>query len=337
MADNEQGGRRSSRTWLRRPAVRIAAVTLTLLAALPGCAHRTRTPGPQLPTASVPRTTAFGEAASLLTIDVAQRRQRWLLFRAEQILDEQCMRRKGYTYLVTELSHEPVAGAVTEDTPGSGTATYDVAALMPDIPTARTTGGRADEQSTVLPQDRYVSRLAPAVRSRYLAALDGNPQDSGSLTLPSGASGTYTRGGCVGEVRARIYHSVRAALQDELVPQDVTRTFHRFLTSDHSYQSALTTWQQCMARNGLRVLTPADAIRTIEALAEKEPDIASLDRRQHATAQQDRACDARSHLRERIGQARGVFLKEEPQAVLLALHQVYVSRAQALRSISSVV
>ncbi|UFR06924.1 hypothetical protein KBP30_39700 [Streptomyces sp. Go40/10] len=331
MAEGHRERQRGADTGPRCSAIRGVVAVLALLAMVSGCTtlrtERSDQPHRDL---TVRRPAVLQAAGALLVTDTAGRRQRWELFQAEELLDRRCMHRKGYRYLVTRLGHEPVAGAVTEDVTGSGPATYDVEALMPrtgdGTPRTRTAGG----QPFVPPEDRYVRQLSKAARQRYLAALNGDPRDAGSLTLPSGARGTYTRGGCVGEVRARIYGSVRKALQDKLVPQDVTRMFHDFLASDRSYKSALGMWHQCMVRHGFQVQQPSDAIASVQALAARAPDAKTLDARQHAVAAADRLCDSASHVRMLSDRARVAFVSRLPGSVQSLLQQVYASRKHAL-------
>src|SRR3954447_16356769 len=112
--------RRSEMTLLRG-LMSCVALTLAATAAVSGCgSHRTQRSG------TAGTATA---AAAVLTVDAGSLHDRWLLFRAEQVLDARCMRASGFQYLVTDPGREPTAGTVTADALGHGTPlTYGVTA-----------------------------------------------------------------------------------------------------------------------------------------------------------------------------------------------------------------
>jgi len=271
-------------------------------------------------------------AEILLTSDAASLRQKWYLFRAEQALDAQCMQRLGFRYLVTSPGPEPSTRTVTEDAVSSSyPATYGVPAMLSGAIGHSSGNSSGTTQSGQPPEDRYIDSLREPVRTRYLSALEGTPGVVATLRLPSGAAGTYTSGGCVGYVRKRLYGSVRAALEDPLVPQDMTRLLGIFLNSYHPFLSALHAWRQCMASAGWRFATPEAAIESVQILAAKGASQAEMDRRQIPIADADVGCDARSHLRMHTSEARIKFVRQQPRQILAELQGIYITRERAVR------
>ncbi len=198
----------------------------------------------------------LAHASAVLVSDAASLRQRWRLFGAQQELDQRRMRGLGLRYVITSAGPEPSAGVITADVLGSGSSPgYGIAP------------GPGEGAAGLPAEDRYVRSLSGAAQARYVVALDGPDDRTAPLTLPSGANGTYTTGGCVARARARLYGDVRSAMEDTLVPQDVDQQFDHALAGDHAYQGALGRWRSCMAEGGRKAKAPADLIRSLQAEA----------------------------------------------------------------------
>ncbi|WP_405853864.1 hypothetical protein OG407_00345 [Streptomyces sp. NBC_01515] len=298
-----------------RASLLIATALTAALATVTGCST-----GPA-PRPGAAQSQARQEAAALavLTDDATSLRQRWQLFGTQQVLVQQCMQRLGLRYLVTSTGPEPAAGVTTADTIGTATP-----------PSYEITGPPVGAIDGVTAQDRYVSSLAPAARERYLAAYNGSDTRMGTLTLPSGAVSQYLTGGCEGQARTELYGSVRAAMEDTFVPQNVNGMFQNYLTTDRPYQSALGTWQRCMAQAGWQAGTPAAAIQAIRAQAAVGASPASLAGKQHSEAATDRRCDTASGLRGTLVDQRKLFLKRQPASTLARLNQIEQARQSAL-------
>ncbi|MEV5954378.1 hypothetical protein AB0M11_11485 [Streptomyces sp. NPDC051987] len=306
--------RRARRAPTRLLPLLILAVTLV-------CAAATACTGPSA-AASAGAATAAREpshAAAVLTEDAAGLRRRWQLFSALQILTQRCMRDRGLRYLVTSAGPLPPAGATTAETIGSRSAPgYGVSTAL----------GRMNSGPTA--QDRYVRSLSAAEQARYTTALDGPAGRTAPLTLPSGASGSYATDGCVARARAGLYGTVRAALEDTLVPQDVGHLLERYLTTDSSYQKALKRWQECMAGTGHAAQTPAALIQSLQAKAVQGASAPQLAREQRAAATADQRCDAQSGLRATAAARRDVFLRGQPARTRDRLETVWQHRQRAL-------
>jgi hypothetical protein len=300
----------------RATRVRVALLTATVLAivlaTVTGCSNDPA----QWPGDAPSATTAHQEtaAARLLTVDATALAQRWRLFGAQQKLIQECMLRQGLTYVVTAAGPEPDVGITTADTIG--------AASPPAYPISGPPAGTIDGVS---PQDRYVRSLPPAARDRYLAAYSGPDTQTATLTLPSGAVVRYLTGGCEGQARAALYGSVRTAMEDVFVPQDVTVLLQHFLAADRPYQAALASWQHCMALAGWPVSSPAAAIAGLQATTG-----AALDQRQHAEAAADGRCDAASSLRRTGSDRRAVFLAQQSPATMAWLERVEQARQRTI-------
>ncbi|MFJ3795051.1 hypothetical protein ACIPSJ_02050 [Streptomyces sp. NPDC090088] len=308
-----------SRRRTGRPPSRL--LPLLILAVSLVCAAATACTGPSTAASAeaAPAARESGHAATVLTSDADALRQRWQLFGALQILTQRCMRDRGLRYLVTSAGPRPPAGATTADSVGSRSAPgYGVSTAL----------GRMNDGPTA--QDRYVRSLPTAAQTRYTAVLDGPADQVAALTLPSGSSGTYTTGGCLARARAGLYGTVRAALEDTLVPQDVDQLLERYLATAPAYQKALKRWQRCMAGTGRTAKTPAALIQSLQAEAVKGASAAELARGQRATAAADQRCDAASGLRRTGAAQRDAFLRDQPARTRARLEEVWHSRQRAL-------
>lgn len=275
---------------------RVAVLPLAVLAAVTGCSGQ-------------PAQRPADLAAAVITANTVKLLDSWRLGAAEDVLDQRCMRGFGFDYLV-EQQPRPGANTVTQDAVGTGRpATYGV------------------EIQGQPAEDRYVNGLAEPLRSRYLAALDGPATTPlGMIAMPSGTVDDFLTGGCVSQARIELYGNLRAGVAALLAPSDVTAMFGRFLTTNHDYQAALTSWQQCMAAAGWHVRTPTEAIQNLQKLTSAQ----QLASQQTAEAGADVGCDGHSHLRDRTSQARGRFLAAQPASVLNQLVDVYRTRQHAL-------
>ncbi|MFJ9899948.1 hypothetical protein ACIQPR_42120 [Streptomyces sp. NPDC091280] len=285
------------------------------LAAVTGCSTG---PAPR-PGSATSQARQEVAALAVLTDDATSLRQHWQLFGAQQLLVQRCMRQLGLRYLVTRTGPEPAAGITTADTRGTAVpASYAI------------TGPPVGAIDGVPAQDRYVGSLPPAARARYLVAYNGSATRMATLTLPSGTVSRYLTGGCEGRARTELYGSVRAAMQDTLVPQDVNAMFHASLATNRRYQSALVTWQRCMARSGWRAKTPAAAIQALQAQAAASASTAALAGKQHSEAAADQRCDTAGDLRGTLTALRRAFLDRQPKETLIRLNQIEQTRRSAL-------
>lgn len=302
----------SRRTATVLSAMALAAVLIWVAGCAAGPASR---PDPAAPSART-----LQRAAAVLTSDATTLRHRWRIFQAQQVLDQQCMRKLGLRYLITSAGPEPSAGITTADVLGTGSP-----------PGYGVTPKSGDGASGTPAQDQYVRSLPARERDRYVTALNGPADQLAPLTLPSGMKGSYVNGGCTAQTWARLYGSVRAAFEDILVPQDVNQLFTSDLASDGHYQAALGRWQRCMAGDGRRAQTPAALIHSLQGKAAQGMSPASVDREQRAAAMSDRRCDAESGLRATLTARREAFLRQQPQTTLSRLEGVWQLRHQALR------
>ncbi|MFD3583276.1 hypothetical protein [Streptomyces sp. NPDC058683] len=306
--------RRAGGAPLRLVPLLVPVVTLVCVAAT-ACTG----PGAAVTAEAAPAARESGHAAALLTEDAGDLRRRRQLFDASQILTQRCMRDRGLRFLITSAGPPPPAGATTADSIGSRTAPgYGVSTALGDLnkgPTA---------------QNRYVSSLSAAERARYDTALDGPADQMAPLTLPSGASGAYATGGCTARVRAELYGTVRAALEDTLVPQDVGQLLQRYLATAPAYRKSLARWKRCMADAGRTAQSPAALIQSLRAEAVQGASASKLAREQRAAAIDDQLCDEESDLRRTTATQRNAFLREQPASTPARLEQVWQHRQRAL-------
>src|SRR5882757_43771 len=276
---------------------RTAVLPLAVLAAVSGCAVQ-------------PAQRPADLAAAVITANLATLRQSWQLTNAENTIARQCMRKIGFDYLISE-EPRPSANTGTEDQIGTGRpVTYGVQPPKAGPPA----------------EDQYVNGLAEPLRSRYLTALDGPAGPLGTIRMPSGTVADFITGGCIAQARVELYGNLRAGVAALLTTSDVTTMFGRFLSTDHDYQSALTSWQRCMAAADWQVRTPTEAIQNLRKLTSAQ----QLASQQPAEAGADVTCDGHTHLRDRTSQARARFLATQPASVLSQLVDVYRTRQHAL-------
>lgn len=282
---------------------RRATLPLALLIAVSGCSAQ-------------PAQRPVDLAAVMITANVTKMRLSSRLAHAENLLDQRCMRELGYDYLVEEET-EPGTNTLTEDEVGIGRpATYGVKPPRTEAPA----------------EDRYVNSLAEPLRTRYLAALYGPNRLVQEIRMPSGRVDNFVSHGCVAEVRSRMYGSNRAAIVAMMLPTDVRNLFGGFLETDQDYQSALTSWQGCMAAAGWPLKTPMEAMLNLmklpaEQLAVEQPVVADA----------DVTCDGQTGLRERTARARVKFLKAQPASVVDQLAGAYQARDHALAVVADLV
>ncbi len=294
---------------------------LVSLVAVFGCAPQ---PVPRPVTLAPPRPAGHAApsrqaaAEAVLTTTASALRQEWYLFRAQQQRVAQCMHSHGLRYFVASAGPEPAAGTTTVWVAGRGrNASYDVTVA-------------ASRATTTRPEDQYVTQLPTAQRSRYTGVLGGSPDLLATLRLPSGLAVRYQTGGCVGGARAALFGSVRAAMQDALMPEDVDNKFYASLAGQQPYLSAVHAWQRCMAAAGWHFMTPQASIAAIQTLATaKGTSPGELRAREAAVAGADVACDGRAHLRMRTTEALAAFVRTLPGPVLSQLRNVYLTRQQA--------
>jgi hypothetical protein len=272
-------------------------------------------PGP----ASATGDAALARAAErTLVDDESSQRSSWLRAAAEQRLDAACMRERGFRYPAGDPGPPPTKGLTTEDVIGSARpASYGVTS--------------ADGQDGQPAEDRYLDSLPADQRDRYRQAFQGRASEKATLRLPSGQEVTYATGGCLSQVRARLYGSAKAAIADTMAPQDVRRSFTDSLASDAAYQAALGRWRHCMAAAGWPSQDPADAVDSIQAMADQSADAGELTARQEWLAQADVGCDGPAGLRASRAAARARFVRTLPPPVLAALADVAAARERAER------
>ncbi|WP_377267541.1 hypothetical protein [Peterkaempfera sp. SMS 1(5)a] len=300
----------------------MAATVLTAaLAAVSGCAAAPA-PRPHA-TASLSPALRDSAASAVLTSDATTLRQHWQLKNAEQLLIQQCMLKRGLPYHTTGSGPEPEAGATTADT--TGTASPPLYAIT--APPVSTVGG-------MTAQDRYVHSLTSTAQAGYLAAYSGPDTRTETLALPSGAVVRYLIGGCEGQARAELYGSVRAAVSDSLVPQDVNQQFDTFLATNRPYQSALAAWRRCMAQSGWQATTPTNAIQASQSLADTSGSRTdAVAKRQSSEVAADIRCDTASDLRGTRTEQRNTFVHHLPTRTRDWLAQTEQAKLQALRRI----
>jgi hypothetical protein len=297
---------RQRRQYTRTRRVALVLTVLTMLTVLAGCASSR--PAQQAGRPAGIAMPALSPAQSVLTSNSSSLRAGWYRNSAELQLTAQCMKRRGFVYLIPRPEPIPGMNTITMFALGRGDpATYGV----------------TPESLTAAPPSN-----PEAGNPDYQLALDGPESSLGKLNLPGGASVTYESSGCQAGARSQLFGSVDAYMLSSYLPQIETILFEKFLGRDQAYQSALRTWQACMRADKLSVANPSDAVESLLQITGKTSE-ADLMRRQAALAAADASCDRPSHLRQRTNQALGTFVGSLSRQALTQLNDIAHSRAKA--------
>ncbi|MEU4222458.1 hypothetical protein [Actinoplanes sp. NPDC026623] len=224
---------------VRRRAGRAAAVAVVAALLATGCHSDGRQqPLAAAPPAGVPELTAAESA---------------LLDRAELLLIRDCMRRRGFDYLVAPRPARPQY--------------RDFPYVVDDAGWARRHGYGADLQrrrdaaARAEPNTKRLDALAPADRAAELFALNGVAGADTDVTavLPSGVTTRRSASSCTSEAERGLYGDLPAWYRAERVTENLPGLRVHLVLGDARYRRAAAAWSRCMARAGHRYDEPAQA------------------------------------------------------------------------------
>ncbi|MGW6529436.1 hypothetical protein [Streptomyces venezuelae] len=228
---------------MRRTAAALGAGTATVLCALAACTAPAAEPAHR-PT-SPPRLTD----AQLARIE-----------RAEGLLIQRCMARKGFQYT-------PVPPSVAQPTRGSGFVLDDIAWARAHGYGSRglhePRGGKRQG-----PDRGYLRSLSAAHRARYSATLSGTASE-GVLTaeLPTGGTLATARGGCRARAEEELYGDRATWFRVSSTAMNLTPLWVPKLVEDTRFKKALGAWSACMRDKGHRYADPSEIRAALPALA----------------------------------------------------------------------
>jgi hypothetical protein len=233
----------------------VAAVVLTLGIGIP---FTVATVGSALPPAGPP------PAQPLLSADVAPA-DADLLYRAEQFLIQNCMRRHGFTYWLV-----PPASST------SGNERFPD--VIDDAGWAARNGFGSDPDTFAGPDPNfyYVEKLPEDRRGAYSTALNG-PQGSAGIqvAMPQGFELGHSTQGCKASAEGSLYGDYPTWFAAVNVTDSLPTIWQADARNDPKYQRVVIHWSACMHDRGYSYASP-DAARQAFSNAARPPDPAEV-------------------------------------------------------------
>ncbi|MGA5204426.1 hypothetical protein [Streptomyces variegatus] len=177
--------------------------------------------------------------------------ERAVTSRAEALLVQTCMKRKGHRYWVAAPLDE-------EETRSFG---Y----VMDDVAWARAHGYGSRIKQKVFEakkSDRnlsYRAGLSPRAARMYAADLAGGPGSKMmTVRLPAGGRIRLATGGCEGEAVRKLYGDQEQWFRADRIATNLTPLYVPDLVADQRFKTAQNRWAACMRAAGHPYRTPAD-------------------------------------------------------------------------------
>lgn len=217
--------------------------------------------------------------------------------RAEQILDQRCMNKRGFKYIVGPAGSAARSVLLNEPyVPGVGATRTEALAVA----LRRRVGYHlyaAYHPGPVPPNDQYVRSLSPAEQARYSRALFGPQSAHQTIHEPGGGSLTFPTRGCVAQGQERLYGSPKAAQEVLTFPGDWLAQIGTRTTSDPAVVAKGEPWSRCAsAAIGIHVATPDEIVQRLKRDYAREGGTRAMHRREIAYAVADARCQFRSGL-----------------------------------------
>jgi hypothetical protein len=225
-----------------------------------------------------------------------------VLSQAEQILDQRCMHKAGFRYVV-----DPSTGSASQEgggqnhpyIPGVGATRTEALAVAE----RRQTGyhlyqAYAPSSQTTPANDLYVRSLSPAQQARYSRVLFGPQSQHKTLHLPSGGTFTFPTLGCVAKGQTALYGSPEDAQKVIVLTGDLVVQLGNATTSDPAVAAKSRAWSKCVsAATGVHFAKPHDIIARLQREYAAQPGNALAVRKQEiAYAVADARCQFRTGL-----------------------------------------
>ena len=312
----------------RHPASSVArrAVQLEVLPA-PRAAHGPRE-SPELPAAPDDERIKDHPLSELAPTEAESR----MLYEAEEVGVESCMKRRGFTYdrnqYESNAERDPWRQPVHEG----------------DVEAAQAFGyGLADsiEVGVVpLPMDPNEARLAassPEQRAAWHDALMGPPTDPTNTDDPAVARvqtplGTlsWNRGSCLAEARRLVYGDDVELAEREVAEQSMRQRIREQARQDPEYVAAIERWRGCGRKQGLAFEEPREAARALyEQYSQGSITLEQLRERELNAATADALCDRQEgvHVARTYAEKRAEHREREANGPLIGVMHRSFSRA----------
>jgi hypothetical protein len=219
---------------------------------------------------------------------------------AEQILDQRCMRARGFQYLIGTPPSSS-GGDFPEQSyiPGVGAARTEALAVAQRRQTGYHlfTGYAPRSSGSIPPNDLYVRSLSPAEQARYSRALFGPPTQMKTLHTPTGGTYTYPTGGCVAQGQRRLYGSPDAAQNVLVMPGYLLSKLGDETVVDPAVVAKNDDWSRCVSKaTGQSFKTPKDIIERLQREYTAQGPSQEVRSREIAYAVADTRCQFRTGL-----------------------------------------
>ncbi|PZG20086.1 hypothetical protein [Nonomuraea aridisoli] len=207
-----------------------------------------------------------------------------MLYEAEQLLTQSCMRARGFRIWVVPRTPLP------ED--------RDFPYVVDDTRWAREHGygsdmqRRRDQVRASDPNRRYFQSLSPADRMRGMDALHGK-RDGGRLevTVPNGMNFTRYTEGCTARAQEQLYGDLEGWFRSSTITNVLDDMGRGKVFAEQEFKDAVKDWAACMRKRGFRHATPEETRRAFS-----EPSDAAARTKEIRTAVAEADCARSSGL-----------------------------------------
>lgn len=179
-----------------------------------------------------------------------------VLFFAEDLLIERCMRDKGLTY--------------TAQVPASTTLSVRLSYVLDNVEVAKAAGygtdnpARVDALRRANPNERYLNSLPRPRQASYRDALYGTNDDI-TVDVPGGGTMARSSTGCQADAERMLYGDLRQWLTASTVASHIAMIVSNGVRTEPKYTAAQRAWAGCMAARGQPYTTPSSARHSLAA------------------------------------------------------------------------
>ncbi|MEV4800319.1 hypothetical protein AB0K18_09895 [Nonomuraea sp. NPDC049421] len=177
-----------------------------------------------------------------------------VLYEAEQLLTQSCMRAQGFRIWV--VPRRPIP----ED--------REFPYVVDDAAWAREHGyggemqQRRDEVRASDPNRRYFESLSPADQMRGTDALHGRREGQKlQVTLPNGMTLTRYTEGCTARAQKQLYGDLEGWFRAGTITDALSDTVRGKVLAEEEFQASVKDWAACMRKRGFRYATPGESRR----------------------------------------------------------------------------
>lgn len=265
----------------------------------------------------------------------------YVLRTVQEQLVEDCMRRRGFTYLRNAFSDDTEAAAPRSEGPGdidaAPTEGYGIVRAIRDHETSKP---RSERNTAVLARMTVEQRGAFLEALRGPAILASDPSVRSmveSVPLPGGGRAYWYRDSCLAEARRALYGTDYEHNELGYAQAFLRRDMLGKAASDPEYQASLDAWRTCMRGRGFDDDHPGAAgNRLASAYHQGKLSLDELRTQEVSTATADAECYAQSGVasarRDAEARAEAQVIEDngEPIAAMRRARDEALQRAEGL-------